>query len=75
MNLKEQTINLQKSKDKGLFNKVKFNGKDFVLDNKINQAKENLLEMQTDLESIIFNGDREKAKSDIMKSIITLKLN
>ena len=75
MNLKEQTINLQKSKDKGLFNKVKFNGKDFVLDNKINQAKENLLELQTDLESIIFNGDREKAKSDIMKSIITLKLN
>lgn len=69
MSYKDSVFNIPKGNDTGVFNKVKFNGKDFVLDNLINQAKENLLELQTDIETIILNGDREKAKSEIMKSI------
>ena len=69
MSFRDSTFNIQNSDDTGVFHKVEFNGKDFVLDNIINQAKENLIELQTDIESIIYNGDREKAKSEIMKSI------
>jgi len=68
MNLQVSSSNNNLGNDKGVFSRVKFKGKDFVLDQIISQAKESLFEIQTDMESVFLNGDREKARSDLLKS-------
>lgn len=52
----------------GVFNKVPLRGKDFILDNIIKENRDELLNIQIDMETVFLNGDIEKARSNILKS-------
>ncbi len=68
MSLKDKLISKEKYRETGVFNKLKFSGKEINIDNFIKDAKDNLLDIQTNLESVFLNGDRNKAKSNILRS-------
>ena len=59
----------KKYDDTGVFNRVAITGKDFVLDNVMKENKDNLVEIQIDMETVILNGDRDKARSNILRGI------
>ena len=56
--------------DIGVFNRVPITGKDFVLDNVVKESKENLIDIQIEMETVFLNGDKDKAKSNILRGII-----
>jgi hypothetical protein len=53
----------------GVFNSLPIRGKDFILDNIIKENKDNLVDIQIEMETIMLNGDREKAKLNVLRGI------
>jgi hypothetical protein len=50
----------------GIFNSLPIRGKDFVLDQLIKEDKDNLTDIQIDMETVMLNGDKEKARMNIL---------
>jgi hypothetical protein len=53
----------------GVFNSLPIRGKDFILDNIIKENRENLVDIQIEMETIMLNGDREKAKLNVLRGM------
>lgn len=69
MNFKKQgQIYKDKLGETGVFNQLKFPGKEINIDNYISEIKDNLTNIQTNIELVIVNGDKEKAKANILRS-------